>query len=82
MNQPKNPGLAAVLSFFIPGLGQIYNGNGGRAVGFILGWLVSIVLTFVLIGFVTGFMVWLWSMLDAYASAQRHNRLLSEGVIT
>jgi len=23
----KNPGVAAVLSFFIPGLGQIYNGE-------------------------------------------------------
>ena len=23
----KNPGLAAVLSFLIPGLGQIYNGQ-------------------------------------------------------
>jgi len=25
----KNPGVAAVLSFLIPGLGQIYNGNFG-----------------------------------------------------
>ena len=27
----KNSGVAAVLSFFVPGLGQIYNGQFGRA---------------------------------------------------
>jgi hypothetical protein len=32
----KNPGAAGVLSFVIPGLGQIYNGNFWRA----LFWLV------------------------------------------
>ncbi|MEQ8277042.1 MAG: DUF5683 domain-containing protein [Deltaproteobacteria bacterium] len=32
----KNPGLAAVLSFLIPGLGQIYNGHFLRG----LFWLV------------------------------------------
>lgn len=26
----KNPGIAAVLSFLIPGLGQIYNGKFGK----------------------------------------------------
>lgn len=26
----KNPGVAAVLSFLIPGLGQIYNGRFGK----------------------------------------------------
>jgi TM2 domain-containing membrane protein YozV len=29
----KNPGLAAVLSFFISGLGQIYNGQIAKGVG-------------------------------------------------
>ena len=28
----KNPGTAAVLSFLIPGVGQIYNGKFWRAV--------------------------------------------------
>jgi TM2 domain-containing membrane protein YozV len=32
----KNPGVAAVLSFFIPGLGQIYNGNFGKGLMHIL----------------------------------------------
>ena len=33
MGQPvKNPGTAAVLSFIIPGVGQIYNGDFLRGV--------------------------------------------------
>ena len=32
----KNPGIAAILSFFIPGAGQIYNGHFWRA----LFWLI------------------------------------------
>ena len=28
----KDPGLAAILSFFIPGLGQLYNGAWVRAI--------------------------------------------------
>lgn len=32
----KNPGVAAVLSFFVPGVGQIYNGNFLRG----LFWLI------------------------------------------
>jgi TM2 domain-containing membrane protein YozV len=37
MAQPtKNPGTAAVLSFFIPGVGQIYNGDFLRG----LFWLI------------------------------------------
>lgn len=52
----KNPGTAAVLSFVIPGLGQIYNGTIWRAVfwliltpgfwlgtGGLLGWVAHVV---------------------------------------
>jgi len=52
----KNPGTAAVLSFLIPGLGQIYNGNFLRGLfwlivtpgfwvgtGGLLGWVCHIV---------------------------------------
>lgn len=31
MSNTKHPGLAGVLSFVVPGLGQIYNGNFVRA---------------------------------------------------
>lgn len=38
-----DPGLAAVLSFFIPGLGQLYKGMFGNALVFFI--LISILYT-------------------------------------
>lgn len=69
----KNPGVAAVLSFFFMGLGQIYNGQIGKGVVFIVLYAVSIVLMFVIIGFVTTPILWIWGMVDANKSAQRIN---------
>jgi TM2 domain-containing membrane protein YozV len=53
---PPNAGLAAVLSFFIPGLGQLYNGKFLRAIfwfivtpgmwigtGGLLGWVCHLI---------------------------------------
>jgi TM2 domain-containing membrane protein YozV len=74
----KSPGLAAVLSFFWPGLGQIYNGQIIKGVFLVLlqalNWYV---LTWILIGFVTAAIVWLYGMFDAYSTAQRINRQLA-----
>ena len=54
--ETKNPGTAAVLSFFVPGVGQIYNGDWWRAIfwliitpgfwigtGGTLGWICHII---------------------------------------
>ncbi|WP_018130535.1 hypothetical protein [Effusibacillus pohliae] len=70
----KNPGLAAVLSFFYAGLGQIYNGQIGKGIAFIISYFVSILLMIVLIGFITTPVLWIWGMVDAYKSAERINR--------
>jgi TM2 domain-containing membrane protein YozV len=56
MTDPKNPGLAAVLSVLIPGVGQIYNGDFLRGIfwliitpgmwlgtGGLLGWICHII---------------------------------------
>lgn len=69
----KNSGLAAVLSFFVCGLGQIYNGEIGKGIGFIIGYFVSWLLMFVLIGFITTPILWIWGMIDAYKVAERIN---------
>lgn len=80
MNQPatpiflKNPGLAAVLSFFYMGLGQIYNGQISKEVGFIVAYTVSWMLVFVLIGMLTTPVLWIYGMYDAYKSAEKYNR--------
>ena len=60
VGQPvKNPGTAAVLSFIIPGVGQIYNGDFLRGVfwlivtpgfwigtGGLLGWVCHVIASF------------------------------------
>jgi TM2 domain-containing membrane protein YozV len=70
---PKSPGLALLGSFVVPGLGQLMNGQVGKGLLFFLGYLVSIVLMFVVIGFFTAFAVWVWAMADAYGGAQQWN---------
>ncbi len=70
---PKSPGIALLASFFIPGLGQLINGDSARGVVMLVGWVVSLVLMVVLIGFLTAFAIWVWSMVDAYQGARTWN---------
>jgi len=70
----KNAGLAAVLCFFFTGLGQIYNGQIGKGILFIIIQIINIGLMFVLIGFITYPIVWIWGMIEAYKTAERINR--------
>jgi len=79
MNQPtppvfyKNPGLAAVFSFFYMGLGQIYNGQLSKGIFFIIAYTVSWILMIVVIGFLTTPVMWIYGMYDAYKSAEKIN---------
>lgn len=73
----KNPGVAAVMSFLWPGLGQIYNGEFGKGALFMLAQVINAILSLVVIGFFTGFAVWVWAIVDAYKGAETHNRLYS-----
>jgi len=69
----KSPRLAAVLSFFFVGLGQIYNGQIGKGIIFIILYVISILLMFVIIGFITTPLLWIWGMIDAYKTAEKIN---------
>lgn len=69
----KNPGLAAVLSFFWMGLGQIYNGQIAKGVAFIIFYTISWLLMFVLIGLITTPILFIYGMYDAYKSAEKVN---------
>ncbi len=70
---PKNPALAVIASFFVPGLGQFVNGQGGKGVAFLLSYIGSLVLILVFVGVFLAPIVWIWSMIDAYSGAQRWN---------
>ena len=69
----KNSGLAAVLSFFFTGLGQIYNGQIGKGVLFIVIQGINFLLMFIIVGFITAPLFWIWGMVDAYKTAERIN---------
>jgi TM2 domain-containing membrane protein YozV len=64
----KNPGISAVLSFFFPGLGQIYNGQIGFGLLFVISFVISIGLCFVVIGI----FIWIFGMIDAYSTAKKN----------
>lgn len=69
----KSPGLAAVLSFLIVGLGQIYNGQIAKGLFLLLGAIISGVLMLILIGFIFWIVIWLYAIYDAYDTAKKIN---------
>jgi len=77
MNQPavyKNPGIAAVLSFFYCGLGQIYNGQIAKGIGLVVIYAISLILISVVVGVVTTPILWIYGMYDGYKTAEKFNR--------
>lgn len=71
--QIKNPGVAAVLSFFIVGLGQIYNGEIGKGIGLLIFWGIAIALSFILIGIPLLIIIVVYGIYDAYNTAKKIN---------
>jgi TM2 domain-containing membrane protein YozV len=70
----KNAGLAAVLSALWCGLGQIYNGQIGKGIAFMIIQFINALLMFIFIGFITYPIMWIWGMVDAYRQAEEINR--------
>lgn len=64
----RNPGIAAVLSFFIPGVGQIYNGKLLRGVF----WLIVTPGFWLGTGGMFGWVCHLISAFTAYRYAKKH----------
>lgn len=65
----KSTFLALILSFFIPGLGQVYNGNFWKGVLFMFA--VPIGAIFLII---PGIAIWIYGMYDAYTDAEKINK--------
>lgn len=77
----KNPGLAAIASFFIPGIGQIYSGEVRKGIGFIIIGVIFgstaliLLLQHRMIGpfLVSGasyLLFWIYNIYDAYGTAE------------
>lgn len=69
----KSAGLAAVLSFFISGLGQIYNGQILKGLIIIVVQIINGALTTIVIGWIPLAIVWVWAIIDAYREAEKIN---------
>jgi len=69
----KNEGLAAVLSFLFVGLGQIYNGEIGKGIMFIIFGAIAIFTMLFLIGFIIYPVFWIYNIYDAYNTAKGIN---------
>jgi len=66
----KNPGTAAVLSLFIPGVGQFYNGDFLRGII----WLIVTPGLWIGTGGTLGWICHVIAALTAYHRAQRFNQ--------
>ena len=70
---PKNPLISLLISFFIPGVGSMINGDTNRGIIILVIYIAGIVGSFILIGIPVAIGAWIWGMIDAYQGAQRYN---------
>jgi TM2 domain-containing membrane protein YozV len=66
-----SPLVAAVLSFFISGLGQFYTGQLIKAVLLFLAAVIFALLSTILIGIPFYIIVWIYNMVDAHNAADK-----------
>ncbi len=59
-------GVPAILSFFIPGLGQMVKGEVGKGILIFIGMIISAALITILIGLITTPVLYFWQIIDAY----------------
>ena len=74
---PKNPWLAVLFSFAIPGLGQVYNGEPARALVFFFGFVGSIYMCATGNPFPFAFLIpfiALYGLIDAYSRSNAINQ--------
>lgn len=64
----KNPQIAVFCSSFIPGLGQVYNGEPLKGFILLLGSLFGAILFLI-----PGLIIWVYSMYDAHITAGKMN---------
>jgi len=71
--EKKSSGIAAVLSFLFTGLGQIYNGQIGKGIVFMIVGFILAGTMLILIGFILYPIFWIYNIYDAYSTAEKIN---------
>jgi TM2 domain-containing membrane protein YozV len=79
----KNPGVGAVLSLLIAGLGQIYAGRIGRGllimfIAIPLTIIVAFLFFWLILPLFLPLAIWIWNIFDAYNICKKYNTLLTE----
>src|SRR5439155_18572821 len=70
----KSPALALILSFFLNGLGQFYNGEASKGVIFLIVHILLIVLTWLtLFTCIILIPFWIYGIYDSYTRADVYN---------
>lgn len=69
----KNPGLAAILSLLVVGLGQVYNGEVGKGIAFFVVAILIGFSIFIVIGIILWPIWWIYCAYDAYKVAMAIN---------
>jgi TM2 domain-containing membrane protein YozV len=64
-------GVPAILSFFIPGLGQMIKGEVGKGILIFIGFWISVGAMFILIGLITTPILYFWQIIDAYNTEEK-----------
>ncbi len=77
---PRNPALHLIVSFFLPGVGSMMNGDVGKGVAILVGYVVCWVLVWLLIPLFVAVGLWIYGMVDAYQGAKRWN--LAHGIVS
>ena len=80
MVAPKNPAISLLVSFFVPGVGSMINGDTGTGVVILVLYAVGILSSVILIGIPIFIGAWIWGLIDAYQGAQRWNA--AHGIIS
>jgi len=70
---PKNPVISLLISFIVPGVGTIINGETGKGIAILVAYVVSLILIIALIGLIAAPAVWIYGMYDAYQGAKKFN---------
>jgi len=71
---PKNPAVSLIVSFFIPGVGSMMNGDVTTGVVILVLFIVGVFTSVFVVGIFLILGAWIWGMVDAYQGAQRWNR--------
>lgn len=66
----SDPGIAAIASALLPGLGQMYNGEITKGIILLIAYSFSAMLIVVIIGIFMVVPIWLYAIYDAYSTAK------------